>query len=168
MFADTEHDLSSYMGVFLLNVRIAHGLAAGRCAERDPDLGINLPTRGRNPRKAMRSLCTMLAHCSPIVASSTRPEAAASPLVSALGEGRVIKGWDVGVASTMKGSLVKITQALEYVYGDAGSPPEIPEKKALVFAIELFGWTSEDASSLRSRRAVVGSIRSRATQCSAA
>ena len=66
------------------------------------------------------------------------------PFVFTLGEGRVIKGWDVGVASTLKGGLAEITQALEYVYGDAGSPPEILEKTTLVFAIELFSWTSED------------------------
>jgi len=66
------------------------------------------------------------------------------PFVFTLGKGQVIKGWDVGVASMKKGELAKFTLAPDFAYGDAGSPPKIPEKATLVFEVELLSWTSKD------------------------
>ena len=37
-----------------------------------------------------------------------------------LGQGQVIKGWDLGVASMRKGEVSKFTLAPEFAYGDAG------------------------------------------------
>lgn len=59
-----------------------------------------------------------------------------------LGVGRVIKAWDLGVATMRVGELAKFTCASDYAYGDAGSPPKIPPKATLVFEVELFGWDS--------------------------
>lgn len=66
------------------------------------------------------------------------------PFVFSLGKGQVIKGWDLGVATMKKGEIAKFTLAPEFAYGDAGSPPKIPEKATLVFEIELIGWSSKD------------------------
>jgi len=66
------------------------------------------------------------------------------PLTFTLGEGQVIKGWDVGVASMKKGELAKFTLAPDYAYGADGSPPKIPGGATLIFEIELLSWVSKD------------------------
>lgn len=66
------------------------------------------------------------------------------PFEFTLGKGQVIKGWDLGVATMRKGEVAKFTLAPEFAYGDAGSPPKIPEKATLIFEVELIGWTSKD------------------------
>ena len=66
------------------------------------------------------------------------------PFVFTLGRSEVIKGWDVGVATMKKGEVAKFTLAPEFAYGDAGSPPKIPEKATLVFEVELISWVSKD------------------------
>jgi len=66
------------------------------------------------------------------------------PFVFTLGQGQVIKGWDLGVATMKKGEVAKFTLAPEFAYGDAGSPPKIPEKATLVFEVELISWVSKD------------------------
>ena len=43
-----------------------------------------------------------------------------------LGKGEVIKGWDQGVASMVKGELAVFTIQSDFGYGDVGSPPRIP------------------------------------------
>merc|ERR1719199_2136632 len=48
------------------------------------------------------------------------------PLTFTLGEGQVISGWDLGVATMKKGELAKLTLAPEHAYGESGSPPKIP------------------------------------------
>merc|ERR1719162_741396 len=66
------------------------------------------------------------------------------PFVFSLGKGQVIKGWDLGVATMKKGEVAKFTLSPQFAYGDAGSPPKIPEKATLVFEIELISWASKD------------------------
>ena len=66
------------------------------------------------------------------------------PFMFKLGEGRVIKGWDIGVASMKKGELAKFTITAPYGYGDAGSPPKIPGGATLVFEVELLSWKSKN------------------------
>jgi FK506-binding protein 4/5 len=61
-----------------------------------------------------------------------------------LGEGSVIKGWDVGVATMRRGEKAVFTLKPEYGYGATGSPPTIPANATLVFEIELFDWRMED------------------------
>ena len=50
-----------------------------------------------------------------------------------LGVGRVIKGWDVGIASMSKGEKAILACRSDYAYGDRGSPPKIPPKATLLF-----------------------------------
>lgn len=64
-----------------------------------------------------------------------------------LGEGRVIKGWDVGVATMTRGEKCLLTCTAEYAYGKAGSPPKIGPNETLQFEVELFDWRGEDLTS---------------------
>ncbi|MBT8099993.1 MAG: FKBP-type peptidyl-prolyl cis-trans isomerase [Gammaproteobacteria bacterium] len=55
-----------------------------------------------------------------------------------LGAGRVIKGWDQGVAGMAVGEVRELTIAPEMGYGDRGAGSVIPPGATLVFEVELF------------------------------
>jgi FKBP-type peptidyl-prolyl cis-trans isomerase FkpA len=56
-----------------------------------------------------------------------------------LGEGRVIKGWDEGVAGMLIGETRVLTIPPHMGYGDRGAGAAIPPGATLVFEVELFG-----------------------------
>jgi FKBP-type peptidyl-prolyl cis-trans isomerase FkpA len=62
---------------------------------------------------------------------------AGEPFVFVLGEGGVIEGWDVGVATMRVGDKVKLTIPPEMGYGAAGADGVIPPSATLIFEVEL-------------------------------
>jgi FKBP-type peptidyl-prolyl cis-trans isomerase FkpA len=60
-----------------------------------------------------------------------------APIEFPLGQGRVIPGWDEGIALLNKGSKAFFFIPSALAYGEAGSPPMIPANSELMFYVEL-------------------------------
>ncbi|MED6167586.1 hypothetical protein PIB30_118919 [Stylosanthes scabra] len=67
-----------------------------------------------------------------------------------IGNGSVIKAWDIAVRTMKVGEIARITCKPEYAYGSAGAPPEIPPDATLIFEVELVACRPRKGSSLGS------------------
>ncbi len=61
------------------------------------------------------------------------------PFPFAIGQGQVIRGWDLGVAGMMVGGTRKLHIPWQLAYGAQGSPPKIPANADLDFQVKLLG-----------------------------
>ncbi|XP_022959658.1 peptidyl-prolyl cis-trans isomerase FKBP62-like [Cucurbita moschata] len=65
-----------------------------------------------------------------------------TPFKFTLGQGQVIKGWDLGIKTMKKSEKALFTIPPDLAYGESGSPPTIPPSATLQFDVELLSWTS--------------------------
>lgn len=63
-----------------------------------------------------------------------------------LGNGSVIKAWEIGIKTMKKGEVAIFTCHADYAYGEQGSPPKVPPDATLIFEVELLDWKLEDIS----------------------
>lgn len=59
------------------------------------------------------------------------------PLTFTLGAGRVIAGWEQGVAGMKEGGRRELVIPPDLGYGESGAPPAIPPNETLVFVVDL-------------------------------
>ncbi len=62
-----------------------------------------------------------------------------------LGAGRVIRGWDEGVAGMLIGETRELTIPPDMAYGDRGAGSVIPPGATLVFEVQLFDAEAPDS-----------------------
>ena len=62
---------------------------------------------------------------------------AGQPFTFIVGQGKVIRGWDLGVVGMKVGGKRKLVVPPHLGYGEDGSPPKIPGNATLLFEIEL-------------------------------
>ena len=70
------------------------------------------------------------------------------PLQFNVGQGQVIPGWDLTVATMLKGEKCVVKIAPEYAYGNSGAPPVIPPNATLTFEIELLEFCDDDRTGM--------------------
>jgi len=67
-----------------------------------------------------------------------------APFTFKLGQGKVIKGWDTGVATMKRGEKAIFKIRSDYAYGTEGSGDKIPGNATLIFEVELLRWNERD------------------------
>lgn len=65
------------------------------------------------------------------------------PFTFKLGNGDVIKGWDIGLSNMCIGEIRKLTIPSDLAYAYEGAPPKIYAGATLVFEIELMDILNE-------------------------
>lgn len=66
-----------------------------------------------------------------------------------LGAGRVIKGWEAGVATMRRGEVAEFDISPQYAYGRRGMPPVIPGNTTLTFEIELLDFKGGEKEEIK-------------------
>ena len=66
-----------------------------------------------------------------------------APFTFKVGEGEVIKGWELAVIQLRKRSKAKLVIPSELAYGSDGLGTKVPPNATLIFVVEVFGFEAQ-------------------------
>lgn len=69
----------------------------------------------------------------------------AKPLSINLGQGQLIGGLELAIASMKKDEISRVLVTCDYAYGKLGCPPRIPAEATILYEVELLGFEPESA-----------------------
>jgi len=105
--------------------------------------GMKVETLKEGTGNASKSGDTVSVHYTGILVDGTKFDSSLDrnqPFSFTLGEGRVIKGWELGVLGMKVGEKRKLTIPSDLGYGSTGTPGgPIPPNATLIFEVELLG-----------------------------
>ncbi|KAK5617657.1 hypothetical protein CRENBAI_002173 [Crenichthys baileyi] len=65
------------------------------------------------------------------------------PFCFNVGKGQVLKAWDIGVLSMLRGEVCTLLCKPDYAYGPTGNPDKIPPNSSVLFEMELLNFEGE-------------------------
>ncbi|CAF1929573.1 unnamed protein product [Rotaria magnacalcarata] len=68
------------------------------------------------------------------------------PFSFSLGQGEVIKSWDIGIATMKRGELARFTSKPKYAFGQKGHSDKVGPNTIVVFEVELIDFGGKDFS----------------------
>ncbi|CAF4843842.1 unnamed protein product [Rotaria socialis] len=68
------------------------------------------------------------------------------PFSFSLGQGEVIKSWDIGIATMKRGELARFTSKPKYAFGQKGHSDKVGPNTTVVFEVELIDFGGKDFS----------------------
>ena len=92
---------------------------------------------------AVECFCKDLAHYTGTLENGKKFDSSRDcnqPFEFNLGEGSVIKGWDIGFATMRIGEHAILVCKPEYAYGSSSAGPSIPPNSTLLFDVELLDY----------------------------
>jgi peptidylprolyl isomerase len=104
----------------------------------DSGLDIEIVAEGDGPKPSVGA--TVRVHYTGTLENGTQFDSShdrGQPIAFPLGQGRVIKGWDEGIALLNKGAKAKLTIPPALGYGAQGAGGVIPPNATLIFEVEL-------------------------------
>lgn len=101
-------------------------------------------SNGRQPRPGE----TVVVHYTGVLTNGVKFDSSLDregPLTFKLGAGRVIKGWDEGIAKLRVGEQATLVIPPQLGYGERGAGGMIPPNATLIFIVELIGIQEDTA-----------------------
>ncbi|MEJ7617570.1 MAG: FKBP-type peptidyl-prolyl cis-trans isomerase [Pyrinomonadaceae bacterium] len=112
--------------------------------------GLTYVVTRRGTGKALKAGETVSVHYTGLLGNGTKFDSSldrGQPLEFELGAGRVIKGWDEGLAQLKVGDQATFIIPPQLGYGDTGAGGVIPPNATLVFIVEVIGGGAEASPS---------------------
>jgi FKBP-type peptidyl-prolyl cis-trans isomerase len=123
-----------------VNWRAACGTAAQRQEENHDMTGLDIEELAIGEGTEAQSGLWVTVHYTGWLISGIKFDSSVDrgkPFEFPLGRGRVIKGWDLGVAGMRVGGRRRLTISPELAYGSRGAGGVVPPNATLVFEVEL-------------------------------